>query len=567
MSQTRFLFCFTVLLLGFVRTSYSQTTFASITGTVTDATGAIVPGATITATHGETNIKTSATSNEEGNYTIAQLKEGNYTVRTEAKGFKSFVVENVRLVARDLRRVDVKLEVGNVATVVVVSGGATLIETETARISNTKDSLVLNTIPTNSRSLWAVLNLSPGLQGQAGSSVTRFAGSRVNENNWSIDGTTFSDGVDNTQTGPLANYIESFQEVKVDLSNNSAEFSSIGQVTIISKSGTNELHGSLFDYYSTPWFRAKGFFDSARASGIRHFPGGSIGGPVLIPKIYNGRNKTFFFFSFETSRGSALQDRLNPTVAPTPWRTGDFSGLTTPIIDPSNGLPFANNQIPADRLNSVSQKIQSKFFPQPNFGDPNTFHTQNYRELKIRPWDPSTYWTTRIDHKVSDKDQIMGRYTWVRGYNRNWEGNLPTIGQRWQQRDDRAATSSYSHSFRPNLLNEFRWGFGLNNNPINFDLNLGSTQHGLQLVQAVALVGLAPDLPDINGILNLRFSNGMTGLTQFPWTKKGYRTHTEEFQEQVSWFKGRHSLKFGGKLLRSEYDDFNASRSLFGNVS
>src|SRR5256714_559344 len=86
----------------------------------------------------------------------------------------------------------------------------------------------------------------------------------------------------------------------------------------------------------------------------------------------------------------------------------------------------------------------------------------------------------------------MGRYTWVRGYNRNWEGNLPTIGQRWQQRDDRAATSSYSHSFRPNLLNEFRWGFGLNNNPINFDLNLGSTQHGLQLVKDLGLVGLAP---------------------------------------------------------------------------
>ena len=573
MSQTRFLFCFTVLLLGFVRTSYSQTTFASITGTVTDATGAIVPGAIITATHGETNIKTSATSNEEGNYTIAQLKEGNYTVRTEAKGFKSFVVENVRLVARDLRRVDVKLAVGDVATVVVVSGGATLIETETARISNTKDSLVLNTIPTNSRSLWAVLNLSPGLQGQAGSSVTRFAGSRVNENNWSIDGTTFSDGVDNTQTGPLANYIESFQEVKIDLSNNSAEFGAVGQVTVVSKSGTNQLHGSVFDYYSTPWFRARSFFSSARQTGIQHFPGGAIGGPVWIPKIYNGRNKTFFFFSYETSRGSSVQDRLNPTVAPGPWRTGNFSGLTdsngnpVTLVDPSNGQPFPGNIIPADRINPVSQKIQDKFFPMPNFGDPNTFHAQNYRELKIRPWDPSTYWTTRIDHKFSDKDQIFGRYTWVRGYNRVWEGNLPTIGQRWQQRDDRAATASYTHSFRPNLLNEVRWGFGLNNNPINFDLNRGSTQHGLQLVQDLGLVGLAPDLPDINGILNLRFSNGMTGLTQFPWTKKGYRTHTEEFQEQVSWFKGRHSLKFGGKLLRSEYDDFNASRSLFGNVS
>src|SRR5437773_5371786 len=566
MPQMRALLCVSVLLFGLTATVYSQTTFASITGTVTDATGAVVPNATVTATSVQTNIKTTAKSNEDGNYTVAQLKQGTDTVRAEAAGFKSFVMGSVGVVARDVRRVDVRLEIGDVATEVKVSGGVTLIETETARISDTKDSLVLNNVPTNSRSLWAILNLAPGLQWQAGSSVTRFAGSRVNENNWSIDGTTFSDGVDNTQTGPLANYIESFQEVKVDLSNNSAEFASIGQVTIISKSGTNELHGSLFDYYSTPWFRAKGFFDSSRSTGISHFPGGSIGGPVRIPKIYDGRNKTFFYFSYETSRGSARQDRLNPTVAPVSWRTGDFSGLGTPIIDPSSGLPFSNNQIPADRINAVSKKIQDKFFPQPNFGDPNTFHTQNYRELKIRSWDPSTYWTTRIDHKVSDKDQIMGRYTWVRGYNRNWEGNLPTIGQRWQQRDDRAATTSYSHSFRPNLLNEIRWGFGLNNNPINFDVNLGSTQHGLQLANELGLVGLAPNLPDINGILRLTFSNGMTGLNQYPWRKQGYRTHSEEFQDHLSWFKGRHNLKFGFKLIWNEWDDFGASDNLFGKV-
>jgi len=558
-------FCAAMLLSACLAPAHAQTTFASITGTVTDPSGAVVANVTVTATNVLTNIKTSATSNEAGNYTIAQLKEGTYTLRAEAPGFKSFVVENVALVSRDVRRVDVRMEVGDVATQVEVAGGATLIETETARITNTKDSLVLNTIPTNSRGLWAYLNLSPGLQAQDGSSVTRFAGSRVNENNWSIDGTTFSDGVDNTQTGPLANYIESFQEVKVDLSNNSAEFGTIGQVTIISKSGTNQLHGSVFDYYITPFFRARSFFSSERATGINHFPGGSIGGPVWIPKIYNGKNKTFFYFSYETSRGSSVQDRLNPTVAPVPWRSGNFASAGI-ITDPTTGQPFPGNVIPTNRLNSVSQKIQDKFFPLPNFGDPNTFHTQNYRELKIRPWDPSTYWTTRIDHKFSDKDQVFGRYTWSRLYSRPWEGNLPTIGQRWQQRDDRAATASYTHTFRPNLLNELRWGFGLNNNPINFDLNKGSTQHGLQLVQELGLVGLAPDLPDINGILNMTFSNGMTGLYQYPWRKKGYRTHTEEIQDHLSWFRGRHSMKFGFKALRAEYDDFGANANLFGNV-
>ena len=331
MSRYKVLAFALTLFVTFVQIGNSQTTFASITGTVSDPAGAVVPNATITATNVETGIQSTAKSNESGVFTIAQLKEGKYTVRAEAAGFKSFAIETVSLVARDVRRVDITLQLGDVTTTVEVQGGATLIETDTARISDSKNSLVLNTLPTNSRSLWANLNLSPGLQGQDGSSVTRFAGSRVNENNWSIDGTTFSDGVDNTQTGPLANYIESFQEVKVDLSNNSAEFGSIGQVTVISKSGTNQLHGSLFDYYSTPWFRAKGFFDSARSTGVSHFPGGSIGGPIFIPKVYDGRNKTFFFFSFETSRGSAVQDRLTPTVAPQAWRQGNFSSWQLPF--------------------------------------------------------------------------------------------------------------------------------------------------------------------------------------------------------------------------------------------
>lgn len=545
----------------------SQSTFASITGTVQDATGAVVPNAIVTATNLATNVTISTKSNEAGTYTIAQLIEGTYTVRAESTGFRPYVVGNVRLTARDVRRVDVRLEVGTVETAVEVEGGATLIETETARITDTKDSRVLNTIPTTSRGLWAFLNLSPGLQGQDGSSVTRFAGSRVNENNWSIDGTTFSDGVDNTQTGPLANYIESFQEVHVDLANNSAEFSSIGQVTVISKSGTNVLHGTAFDYYSTPFFRAKGYFDSERATGIFHQPGFAAGGPVFIPKFYDGRNRTFFYFSFETSRGSASQDRIYPTVAPLPWREGNFATSPTPVTDPfNNGAPFAGNIIPTGRINPVSQLIQDKFWPAPNFGDLTTLHTQNYRELKIRPYDPSTYWTARIDHNIKDADQLFGRYTWSRLYSRPWEGTLPTIGQRWQQRDDRASTVSWTHAFRPNLLNEIRWGMSLNNNPINYDLNKGSTQHGLDIVNELGLVGLAPDLPDINGILNLSFSNGITGLYQYPWRKKGYRTHSEELQEHLSWFRGKHTVRFGMNMLRAEYDDFGASGDLFGNV-
>ncbi|HEU0138623.1 MAG TPA: carboxypeptidase-like regulatory domain-containing protein [Bryobacteraceae bacterium] len=329
----------TVFALLFSSAAHAQTTFATITGTAVDATGAVIANARVTATNVDTGIKTEAFTNDVGNYIIPQLNQGRYELRAQATGFKEFVAQDITLTSRDVRRVDIRFEVGSVDTVVEVSAGATLIETETARISDTKDSMQLNTLPLNTRGLWAFLALSPNVLQAATNSTIRFAGSRGNQSHWAIDGTTMSDGVDETQIGPLANYIESFQELKIDMSNNTAEFGTIGQVTIISKSGTNEFHGSLFDYYSTPWFRARNPFSPSRGTGISHTPGGSAGGPVYLPKLYDGRNKTFFFFSFETSRGSPVQQLLNPTVPPQPWRSGDFSGLGVTINDPLTGQP------------------------------------------------------------------------------------------------------------------------------------------------------------------------------------------------------------------------------------
>lgn len=543
--------------------AYSQTTFASITGTVTDSTGAAVPSATVTATNVQTNIKTVVTSNEAGNFNIAQLLQGTYTVRAQAAGFKEFVMQNVVLASRDIRRVDVALEVGAVETVVEVSGGATLIETETARIGDVKTADVMKSLPLNTRGIWAFLALSPNVLQAAGSSTIRFAGSRGNQSQWAIDGTSMSDGVDNTQIGPLANYIESFQEMKIDMSNNTAEFGTIGQVTLISKTGTNDLHGNLFNYYSTPWFRARNPFSLARSSGIFHTPGGSVGGPVFIPKVYDGRNKTFFFYSFETSRGSAVSQLLNPTVPLPAWRQGDFSALLpgTVVYDPLTGEPFPGNRIPANRINSVSQKLQQRFYPLPNFGDPNVFNSQNYREEKLRPRDPSNYWIARVDHRFSDKDSIFGRYTRHWAFNRTYEGNLPDIGRRYQRRANEASTVAYTHVFKPTVLNEFRWGFALNNNPVIGPIN------GPELVKDLGLVGLAPDLPDIAGILQVNWTGiGLQGITQPNYTNPGFRNHLQDIQNHLSWFRNRHNLKFGFNLSRVAWDDYSANANLFGSV-
>src|SRR5688572_383839 len=357
----------------------AQTVFATITGTVTDSSGASVPDVKVTATHVATGVTTTTQSNQEGVFTIPQLRDGTYTVRASKSGFKEFVAQDVNLVGRDYRRLDVQMQVGSVDTTIEVTAGAALIETETARISDTRDVAQLRDMPLNSRAIWAQLSLVPNvLQASAGSTI-RFAGSRTNQSHWSLDGTTMSDGVTETQIGPLANYVESFQEIRIDSSNNTAEFGTIGQVTMVTKSGTNAFHGSLFDYYSTPWFRARSPFAPSRPTGISHLPGGSAGGPVYIPKVYDGRNRTFVFGSFETFRGSVTTQAFNPNVPLAAWRSGNFSGLTTPVMDPQTRAPFPSNVIPTARINPTALALQNQFYPIPNFGDPNSIN-QNYRE-------------------------------------------------------------------------------------------------------------------------------------------------------------------------------------------
>jgi hypothetical protein len=555
------------LWLGFLllsRAAIAQTTYASITGTISDPNGAVIPGVTVEATHLESNYKYNVTSNASGVYTLAQLREGGYTVRAKAAGFQEYVAQDVKLVARDLRRIDIQLRVGSVETVIEVQGGATLIETETARIGNTKGASTLQALPLNTRSLYDFLGLTAGVVGAGGGQATRrFAGSRVNQSDQSIDGVTVSNGYDGTQISPLVSYIGGFQEVRVDLANNTADIGSIGQVTVISKSGTNELHGMAWDYYSTPVFRARNPFSPVRGTGVNHAPGVQVGGPVWIPRVYDGHNRTFFLFSFETSRGSNIEQLLNPTVPPTPWRAGDFSSLRNVVIrDPNGNAPFAGNIIPTARINPVAQKIQTRFYPAPNFGDPTVLAAQNFRLQLVRPFDPNTFYTARGDHRFTDKTFVFGRWTWNRSHSRAYEGNLPAIGRRWQTRDTRALAMSFSHTINPSLISETRFGITYNDNPLHGPLM------GREVVQDLGLTGLASDIPDINGLPQIGFAGvGLTGVSQSAWRHPGFKNYVQQYQQHFNWFRGRHSLKVGFILTRVRFQDNAASANLFGNLS
>ncbi|MCL5743176.1 MAG: carboxypeptidase regulatory-like domain-containing protein, partial [Acidobacteria bacterium] len=540
--------------------SQAQTTFATITGTITDSTGAAVPGAAIVATHKDSNYSYTTQSNATGAYTLAQLLEGEYTLRVKAGGFKEFVAQRLRLVSLDVRRLDVQLEVGAVETTVEVTAGATLIETETARISDAKSAQQINSLPLNTRSLWNFIGLSPGVvQAGGGSSTRRFAGSRANQSDASIDGITLSNQYDGTQISPLVSQVESFEEVRIDMANNTAEFGGIGQVTIVSKSGSNDLHGAAFDYYATPWFRARNPFAAQRGTGIRHNPGFSLGGPVYLPKLYDGRNRSFFFQSFETTRGSLILQNRNATVPLEAWRSGDFSRESA-IRDPFNhNTPFGGNAIPASRLNPVSLKIQQRFYPLPNFGDTTRISANNHRIQSQRAFDPNTYVTTRGDHRFNDKHFLFGRYIWNRSHSRAYDSSLPAIGQRWQTRETRGINVSYTYTIKSNLLLESRWGFAFNNNPRNGPLM------GLEVVKDLGLTGLSPNLPDVNGVFQVSFSQlGITGISQTQWRHPGFKNFAQQFQEHVSWFRGRHNLKVGLIAGRTLYEDWQMPSNLFG---
>ncbi len=203
--------------------------------------------------------------------------------------------------------------------------------------------------------------------------------------------------------------------------------------------------------------------------------------------------------------------------------------------------------------------MQDRFYPLPNWGDPSVFTPQNYRETKMRPWDPVSMWNVRGDHNLSEKDLLYGRFTWTRGTNRYYDGNLPTIGRlKKGQRDTRSVTMSWTHILAANMTNELRYGLAFNNTPYEGNVR------GKELTDELGLVGLAPELPDISGILRINWTGTpLEPIEQTSYTA-GYRNFSNQFQEHFSWLRDRHNIKFGGTVTRVHFQEYYAADCLFG---
>src|SRR6266853_881552 len=369
----------------------AQSIFGAIVGTVTDATGAVIPGAKVTATNIRTNEKRGFTTNEFGTYELNNLFPGTYVLEGERAGFVKHRQENIELAANQNIRADFTLQVTAAATDITVSAQSSRIETETAKLSDVRTTMQLRELPLADRSVYRFLVLTPGVTGGGADGTMSVSGSRQRQEHYAVDGVTMSDVRSSNTIGPTLNFIESFEEAKIDFGNNSAEFKAIGTLTMVSRRG------------------------------------GHIGGPVYLPKIYDGRNKTFFLASYETTFAPEGADNLTPTVPLAAWKQGNFSGLSAAVRDPfAEGVPFPNSIIPANRISNVAKQYLG-FWPDPNYGDPNTFATSNYRALARRAFAKPHSVQNRGDHRLSDKNTIFGRYLHQRQQNPTWESGLPSL--------------------------------------------------------------------------------------------------------------------------------------------
>lgn len=556
--------CILLCLLFAASPATAQSTFATITGTATDPTGSGVPAATIEVVNVNTGFRYEVQSTASGVYSVPNLIEGTYRLTAKAPGFTDYVADNIILTARNIRRIDIGFQLGQVATAVEVTEGATLVETETARVYDVRVRQTMIDMPLSLRRAWDIIQMSPNVSKTKSGFNMRFGGSRNKQGDVTVDGVSISNVFGGQITGVVSDRTESYQELRVEVAGGLAENPGIGQMSVVTRSGTNELHGEVFNYYTSVNLQARNPFSPVNTGSIEWIPGGSIGGPIFIPKFYDGRNKTFFFTSLEFERfGPPNRQTFNTSVPLEPWRRGDFSGLAANQVvrDPMGGnAPFANRQIPTARINPAALILQDRYYPLPNFGDPAVFAAQNNRQVLENPKLTNPTWVTRFDHRFSDRAMINARTTVVRWPQRPFVGSLPTVGQVERERQNNGLALGYTQTITNSIWNEFRYGFASDAFPST------PPGDGKALVQQLGFTGLAPGIPDVNGLPTINFTNlALTGISSDVQCDPciNYKRHT--FQNNVSLFTSRHSMKIGAQISIGSYTDFRQGNGLFGN--
>ncbi len=568
------------LLVLFLATQLAGQTLGTFTGEVKDTTGAAVADATVTVRNTATNGVRTATTNDEGIYTIPALIPGIYDVKAEKQGFKVANRSGVELQVQQTARVDFGLQVGQVSETVEVTGAVPLLTTENATVGTVVEQRRITDLPLNGRNFFSLVALSPnvtygfaqaaqaaGRQGGSRSNLTMsVSGARSAWSNYTLDGITNTDV--NFNLYIVLPSVEALQEFKVQTGIYPAEFGrAAGQINVSTKGGSNEYHGTLFEFLRNDRLDARPYFFKDPESPNQTAPlkapyrqnqyGGTLAGPVWIPKIYNGKNRLFFMANYEGFKSRTTSTNFFTTMTPE-MRRGDFSAVPTQLQDPNTRVrvpnptgtgftvtstPFAGNQIPVSRFNPGAVYLLNEFAPLPNIaqtGLPN----RNYQYLAKTPVDKDQF-TGRIDFNESTKSQWFGRYSWTDeltitpGVKLNGT-ILYTRASQWVLANTRVFSST--------KVNEFRFGYNSIFNNISQELS-GITNVNEKLGTPVKISD-----PNSWGIPNISLS-GST-LSSFGNDANGpFSIDNKVYQavDNFSWVAGKHTFRFGGDFRYNQF--------------
>lgn len=548
---TRYLF----IVLPLFTPAFGQTT-GVITGTVTDTSGAVIPGAKVVVRNMGTAEERVVETNSSGFYVAYSLPIGTYEVEATARGFKKTTRSNIRLDVADRLAINLSMPVGEISETIAVTAEAPVVETEKGDVGYSVETKQMTDLAVNGRTFTQLLQLVPGssrtMGDEGGVAFNSGRGFAVNGQRPKYSGVSL-DGVENTDMGSQNGMftspgLETIAELRVQTSNYSAEYGTGGGTNIIvaTRSGTKDFHAAAYEFFRNNNLDARNFF-AAQTPTLRYNNFGyRIGGPVYIPHLYNkNKDKTFFFWAQEwrRKRTQSIIRAATPTEA---MRAGDFSAeaarIGQPILDPDTKAPFPGNQIPAARLNQNAQLLLKSVFPLPNAPGFLNFIAngptpENWREE-----------TLNVTHQLSNSTQIMVRFiqdTWVGQYPTTlWASqSFPTIAS-VANIPGKSFVAKATSVISPTLLNEVSFAYG-SNYP-------SKDKRGVTLVgnylepEGLNIPRLFPRIPGRpKKIPNLTFSGGWGNIdsSYYPWwAHHNITTVTDNLSKTV----GAHSLKFGG---------------------
>ncbi len=555
-----------LLLFTIVLPLSAQTPSGEISGVVTDQTEAIVAGVRITLTNTATNAVREVQTNESGLYSFPALPPGVYTLKAEKAGFRAVERKNIEVLVGSANRIDIALQVGELANVVEITGGAPVLQSENASIGTVIENRSIVELPLNGRNYLQLTSLIPGattngpasaqgqqrMGGQRNSFALNVSGQRIHYNHYSLDGIENTDL--NFNSYMLLPSIDAIREFKVESGLFDAEYGrAIAQVNVSTKSGTNQFHATLFHFLRNSALDAKNFFDRPDPAPIPPFKrnqyGLTVNGPVAIPKLFNGKDRLFFLFNWEGLRErKALTS--TPSLPLTAWRSGDFSGAAT-IYDPATRVfnaagdvtgaptPFPNNRIPENRIHPVSKKLLA-FYPLPQQERTGSNFVNN--EAKRIDADQYTY---RVDFTESSNSNWFFRHSISHelGYD---PFAVPNMGINTDA-DVQQGVIANTRTFGSSKVNDIRFGLSRLVNA-----HISPRANTVNVVKELG-INIPSDNPLYWGVPNIGIT-GLAGLgeeSDAPFIN--YDT-TIQLVDNFSWTLGKHSWKFGGEVRRVRYN-------------